>query len=336
MVRPRPPVLLEDVFDEADLVRRLAEANAPYWPVQRYFASAQEQRALSSARPQDSRPAEAVAVGPVFRGDWADAGTRVDGIEPILRSPILADAARRLFGAHIVRPQLVYANFSLPMRSGDSGHTDVPEFRGIDRARCPIWLLVTMGRSGLFERWRVPIATAVAWFYGGVGGELTYWPDGPDGPPHTHPAATNTALVGDNDVMFHRVDSIGLPEERTLRGLTLDSRLAFAGEHTWQVVDGDAVLGTYAFAKLRISVSWKAHVFADAAAARVYDEHRDDLDLERAIAMLLADLAQRGTPIARPADPLHDPDFVAALSRPYHQAPAQPFTPRRGGTEDLA
>ena len=38
-------------------------------------------------------------------------------------------------------------------------HTDVPEFRGANRKLVPQWLLVVMHHSGLFEDYRMPIAT---------------------------------------------------------------------------------------------------------------------------------------------------------------------------------
>lgn len=319
--QPCPPVVLDHVLDDPALVRQLAERNAPYFPVQRYFASAQEQRALSSARAEAASDAEPVVVGPVFRGDWAFDRPLVEGVEPILAHPQLSEAARTVFDAAIVRPRIVYANLSLPMPGGDTGHTDVPEFRGIDRTRYPVWLLVTMGRSGLFERWRVRIATAVAWFYDGAGGEFTYWPDGPDRRPLTRPAATNTAVVGDNDVMFHRVEGIGGADDDMVRGLTLDSQLTWMGGGQWQAIERGRALVTYPFEKIRISVSWKARVFADADEARCYDEHRDDLALAQVLAAFRADLAARGTPVALPTDPLHDAAFVAALSRTYHRAP---------------
>ena len=208
------------------------------------------------------------------------------------------------------------------MPCGDGGHTDVPAFRGVDRTKHPIWLLVTMGRSGLFERWRVPIATAVSWFYEGEGGGFTYWPDGPDAKPSTRPARTNTAVVGDNDAMFHRVEAIGGADDDMVRGLTLDSQLAWLGDGTWAVVDAERELARYAFAQVRISVSWKAQVFRDAEEMRVLDEHRDDLTLDRVLDAFVADLRARGTDVAPPADPLHDPTFVATLTKAYHRAPS--------------
>src|SRR5207244_8222085 len=118
------------------------------------------------------------------------------------------------------------------------------------------------------------------------GGGFTYWPDGPAAPPRTQAAATNTAVVGDNDVMFHRVESIGGPEDDRVAGLTLDSRLEPEGRTGWRVLDGERELGAYRDDQLRISVSWEAQVFADADAARVYDEQADDLPVEVVLARL--------------------------------------------------
>src|SRR5882762_6791654 len=311
---PRPPVVIDRVFDDPGLVRTLIERHAPYWPVQRYFASAEEQRALSASTRQP-------VVGPVFRGDWAYDRPLVDGVEPILENARFADAARRAFGAAIVRPYVVYVNLSLPMPCGDSGHTDVPAFRGIDRAAYPVWLLVTMGRSGLFERWRVRIATAVAWFYSGRGGEFTYWPQGPDRPPVVRAMETNTAVLGDNDVMFHRVEAIGGPDDDMVRGLTLDSELRRGTGGEWEVADAGRVLKAFPFDAIRVSVSWKAQVFRDDE-ARLVDEHTDDLGFEDVLETLLADLAARGVTLERPNDPLHDPRFVATLAAAYRQSPS--------------
>ena len=39
--------------------------------------------------------------------------------------------------------------------------------------------IVVMHHSGLFERWRMPIATGVSWFRGCRGGDFAFYPDGP-------------------------------------------------------------------------------------------------------------------------------------------------------------
>lgn len=320
---PRRPLHLDRVVDDPAAVRAQVERHAPYWPVQRYFASAEEMRALSDIADRggqgDARTG--IVVGPVFRGDWAYERPLVDGVEWLLAWPAMVDAARQVFDAALVRPQIVYVNLTLPMPCGDGGHTDVPAFRGVDRTRHPLWLLVTMGRSGLFERWRVRIATAVAWFYEGEGGALTYWPDGPDETPVSCAPRPNTALMGDNDCMFHRVEAVGGADDDMVRGLTLDSQLVCAGGDAWEVHDGGRVLGRWPWSRVRVSVSWKAIVFADAADLERYDAHTDDLDLPTVLEIFARDLAARGTPAAMPADPLHDRDLIALLTRTYHQAP---------------
>ncbi len=68
-------------------------------------------------------------------------------------------------------------------------------------------------------------------------------------------------------------------------------------------------------------MSWKAQVFADAAAARAYDEHTDDLTFARVLMGFRDDFAARGTPLAVPDDPLHDPAFVRTLARAHQVAP---------------
>ena len=320
-----PPIVIDRVLADPGLVQPLLERNAPYWPVQRYFANVEEMQALSEAPVGSARARAAregpLVVGPVFRGDWAYDRSLVDGIEPFLHNDAFIEAARRLFEGTVVRPQIVYANLSLPMPCGDGGHTDVPAFRGIDRTRYPVWLLVTMGRARLFERWRVPIATAVSWFYEGPGGQFTYWPDGPDVRPVVQPAHSNTAVVGDNDHMFHRVEAIGDAGDEMVRGLTLDSALRYASDGQWEVADGGRVLARFPRRQVRVSVSWKAQVFRDAEAARIHDAHRDDIALGQVLETFLDDLRARGITVVPPADPLHDPVFVATLARAYHRTP---------------
>jgi hypothetical protein len=130
--------------------------------------------------------------------------------------------------------------------------------------------------------------------------------------------------MGDNDCMFHRVEAVGGSDDDMVRGLTLDSQLVWArdGEHgVWEVHDAGRVLGRWPWRGVRVSLSWKGLVFDDAADARRYDEHTDDLDLPRVLDVFARDLAARGAPVAMPDDPLHDRALVATLTRAYHQAP---------------
>lgn len=127
----------------------------------------------------------------------------MDGAEVILHNPRLLRAASQLFDAEVI-PNTVAVNVTAPMPAGNI-HVDVPSFRGADRDRYPMQLLQAMAASGLFEDWRVDEAGAVWWSYQGRGGAYDYWPDGLDGPMRSeHPPFINSALVADNNRMYHR------------------------------------------------------------------------------------------------------------------------------------
>jgi len=309
--------VLDHVLDDPGLVRRLVERHAPYWPVQRYFGNAAEYAALSGAMDATEMP-----IAPVFRGHWAEGRPLVDGVAPLLAHDGFRDAAARLFGGTVVRPHIVYVNLTwqLPFPQG-VGHTDVPAFRGLDRTRYPITFLSLMGHSGLFEDVRVRIATAVAWFYAGTDGGFEYWPDGPEAPSRVHEGAIgNTAIVGDNDFMWHRVRPVGRLADG-MPSLTRDSLLARGDDGAWAIVEGDRTIATLRFEQLRISVSWKALVFDDAADAARYDRHTDDIGLDEVVRRFRADLQARGVACRVPEDPVHDAEFTRLLARTYVRQP---------------
>ncbi len=317
MPLPRTPVRIDALFDDPAVVERLLVQHAPYWPVQRYVANRAEYATLSGDR--GDAP---MVVGPVFRGDWAFDGDVAEGVQPILDHPGLAEAARQVFDAAIVRPHTVYVNLThqLPFPQG-RGHTDIPAFRGFDRTTVPVAFLTIMGQSGLFEDVRVKVATAVAWFYEGEDGGFEYWPDGADQPPVVHEGdITNTAVVADNDFMWHRVRPTGRPEDG-LPSLTLDSQLEHRGEDRWALVDGDRTVAETDRRGLRVSLSWKATLFEDEADRRRHDEHEDDIDLATVLERFRADLGQRGVAIDVPTDPLRDPAFIQALADTYVRFP---------------
>ena len=315
-----PPILVDPVFGDPDLVRRLVERQGPYAPVQRYFGNVAEYEASSGRGAAGGR----MLVAPNFRGDWAYDEPLIEGVEPILHHEGFREAAGRLFGSSRVRPQIVYSNLTwqLPFDQG-AGHTDVPAFRGFDRTRHPIWLLKAMGDSRLFEEERIRIATAVAWFYQGEDGGFTYWPQGPDAPPKVHEGRIyNTAMVGDNDRMFHRVRPVGARARGMLTDLTLDSRLTRQPDGGWRIEDGGRVCAELPYEELRISVSWKAMVFRDAEEERRIDQQVDELGLGEVVDRFCADLGTRGITIERPSDPVRDPDFVRLLDTAYGRAPS--------------
>ncbi len=234
-----------------------------------------------------------------FREEYAYGTTaRIEGIEPFLHHEGFLDAARQVHGRPVIEPAIAYANLMVPGQEL-AVHTDVPEFRGCNRKVVPQWLLVVMHHSGLFDEWRMPIATGIAWFHDCDGGALAYWPDGAAAPPATHPCRFNTAMVLDTDTVFHGVDRIATVAEADLPPLRPGMVLEPAGAaHDWIVsrpdVPADEPVARYGWDDLRFSVSWKAYCFRDDAERDAWRTHADDLTLDRVVDRLVDDLRARG------------------------------------------
>ena len=317
--QPRAPVVIDRVLPDPSLVRDLLIRGAPYWTVQRYVKNLSEMAALSDAGKQ-GRKNRPMFIAPWFRGDWAFGEPLVNGVEIFLEHQGFLNAAEAMFEGGIIVPQIVYVNLNPPIARVDPGHVDIPAFRGIDRTGYPVWLMATMLKSGLFDRWYVPSVTAVAWYYEGEGGGFTYWPNGPDQSPISRPCISNSAVVGDNDYMFHRVEAVG-PDERTLpKGLTLNSQLAWSNDG-WEVIEQGEARARYEFEDVRVSVSWKAQMFADQSQRDLYENHEDDLTLDRVVQTFIADLKAKGTETQAPADPLHNRTFIETLTGTYRRSP---------------
>ena len=244
-----------------------------------------------------TEPVSALAVRTsYFREEYAYGNEiRIAGIEPFLHHEAFVEAARAIHGRPVIEPAIAYANLMVPGQEL-AVHTDVPEFRGANRKLVPQWLLVVMLHSGCFDDYRMPIATAIVWPVGTRdGGELLYWPEGPDGPVAVHETRPNTAIVLDTDTVFHGVNRVAdvaaedLPRLRP--GMTLD----YTGGDTWIVHDADQnEVIRYDWSELRFSVSWKAYCFADTRERDSWWEHREDLTVDRIIDTLVADLRGRG------------------------------------------
>lgn len=233
-----------------------------------------------------------------FRETYAYGDERfVDGVDVLLHAEPLLDAARRLHGRPVIVPSIVYANILLPGQEL-AVHTDVPEFRGANRRIVPQWLLVVMRHSGLFERWRMPIATAVTYFgrvpgvQGGggprSGGGALVWYDGDE--PRTYEPRHNTAVVLDTDSIFHGVDRVE-GDDSILRDVRSGHRLFHDGGGAWSLRSGARVIAKVTTDDLRYSASWKAYCFADDADRDAWASHDDDLTLDVILELLLDDVA---------------------------------------------
>src|SRR5580700_9958282 len=182
---------------------------------------------------------------PFFRSVWTRDGAGIDEeTDRLLHHEPFIRAAGQLFGAEVVRPANLIVNVMGPMHEGGR-HVDTPTFRGLRRAETPMWLLVVMGMSGLFDRWTVRVAGALTWFYEKTDGEFEYWPNGVDAPSVIeHGPFENVALVADNDLMYHQVGPIGDVDAFSRDvPLTLTSRIHPLGGEGWEIRDGDAVAG---------------------------------------------------------------------------------------------
>ncbi len=254
-------------------------------------------RCATSSRPASGADDTAASVGArtsYFREEYAyGAERRLDGVDALRVHPALLAAAREIHGLPVIEPAIVYANLFLPGQEL-AVHTDVPEFRGLNRKLVPQWLLVVMHHSGLFADWRLPIATGIAWFGDAEGGALAYWPDGPAGTVARLDARHNTAAVLDTDSVFHGVETVGAPGVEIPR-LGAGSTLRPAGDRRVTLFDahGEAVR-EYRWRDLRYSVSWKAYCFADEAERDAWRTHAADLDLATVLDALVADLERRG------------------------------------------
>lgn len=227
----------------------------------------------------------------------------------LLHHPSLAEAASALYGANVVVPNQVYANVMLPGQELGV-HTDVPAFRGAHRGNYPLWLLVAMHHSRLFDAWRIRLATAVLHLGQAKGGEFAYYPGGASSPVTVREPHHNQALVLDTDTVFHGVDRVGGDEAALTK---FRSGLFLRFDHasgTWQLGDGREVVATFGVDAPRYSISWKAQCFVDEADADACLNHADDLTFEQVIGSLTEELRRRGLVASRSAI---DDDALARL-----------------------
>jgi hypothetical protein len=152
-----------------------------------------------------------------------------------------------------------------------------------------------MHHSGLFDEYRMPIATGIAWFHDCEGGELAYWPAGAEEQVRRHEVRYNTAMVLDTDSVFHGVDRVSdVPVDELPRirpGTTLD----FTGAQQWELRSAEGEqLASYDWRQLRFSVSWKAYCFHDTHERDTWRGHRDDLTIDVILDRLVGDLHARG------------------------------------------
>ncbi len=242
----------------------------------------------------------------------------IDGIEPFLFHEGFVEAARELYGRPVIEPAIVFANLLLPGQEL-AVHADVPEFRGCNRKKHPQWLLVAMHHSGLFEEYRMPIATGVAWFHDCDGGEFAFYPNGPGQAPVALPVRYNTAVLLDTDSVFHGVDRVA-ETDAPVAELKPGQKLTYRGERRWAVLDGEREVNDYRWDELRFSVSWKAYCFRDEAERTAWSAHHDDLSLDFVVDTLVADMKARGAIDGATPEGVELVDLIIDTYIPYQAA----------------
>lgn len=263
-----------------------------------------------AAGSMESMEAQAARTN-LFRSTWIERGARSSGCGEIADHSGLADAARALLGAEIVEPYMLYANLLLPGQELPVHH-DTPEFAGLDKTVCPEWFLVVCGHSGLFEHRRIRVASAVV-FVGG-NGELIVYPDGIEHAPCTVAPKPNTAIVLDADELVHGVARVGGPEAAAPPA-EVGMQLGWTGDR-WALGRGDDTVAHYDAGDVRLSLQWKAWVFADAA-TQVATLSRP-LTIDEATTTLVAELKRRGHDLEPMPD---DTDLALLLIDTFIQLP---------------
>jgi hypothetical protein len=295
------PLRIERVFDDPERVIARIEERAPYPTLAKYHG-------FSS----DTGYGQQVLSLPHFR-------THLDD-DLFLRNPRWIEGAHRAFRAEIVRPLRCILNLNMAAPAGGA-HLDLPTFRGSHRWGHHVWLLMSMSFSGLFARWMVPLASGLVWFYRGVGGEFEYWPDGPDRPSQREvPPLWNVGQISDNEYMWHRVGAIGRADEVLAPGVLHPEDELHRAPGAWEIRAGAEVKARIASDSLRISLLWKAYVFADEQQLTSFENHDADLDLAQVVEIFSRDLERRGIPFERPTDPLRDPAWQKLLVESYPPA----------------
>jgi hypothetical protein len=299
-----PPVRMEPAFDNPDGIMDLIRNGAPYKTLSKVHKNVGD------------------TSGGWFRNFWA-LGEKVvlEGAEPFFYNSRFIDAAKSSFNAEVIRPVAMMTNLNLPA-PGAPFHLDLPFFRGAQNKEVPSWMLAPMGYSGLFHEWAIPVASAITWFYDGVGGEFEYWPEGLGAASLTEkPPYFNRSVLADNEYMYHRVGGIGPQvEQKNYDDIGYDAELALGDDDKWRVMEDGIEKSAFEFGQVRISVLWKGYCFKNEAEAASYDDHSHDLTPQLVADIFKADLKAKRISCQEPGDFYTDSVWKKLITDTY-QAP---------------
>lgn len=295
------PIPLEPAFDNPEGIIDLIRRGSPY-------------KTLSAVHKNTGDTS-----GGWFRNFWALGGkTTFEGAEPFFKNERFIDAAKQSFKAEVIRPVAMMTNLNLPA-PGAPYHLDLPFFRGAQNREVPSWMLAPMGYSDLFHEWAIPVASAITWFYNGVGGEFEYWPDGLAEPSKTEsPPYSNRCVLADNEYMYHRVGAIGpKDQQQEYENIGYDATLELSAENQWDVREDKKTIASFNFDQVRVSILWKAYCFENEAMAASYDDHSYDLTPQLVADIFCKDLKRRGIAYKDPGPFESDREWKETITRVY-------------------
>jgi hypothetical protein len=328
LVPAAPPRVLDDVYTDEQHERMLGvvERDGPWGTIiSQHFESVDEMIAtVSGVIPPDHGLTLDDVAGPHFRGFFAkNSVCFYPELEDIFYNSRFLAEVKSYWHAEYAKPTLMLFNICGPHHTGLAPHLDAVTFRGVRIENTPVWLQNIMGKSGLFADYLVKMAQVITWWYRGAPGGFTYWPDGPFAPPQKLDAPMwNRGVVVQNEMMYHRGDPVGPPEDRAIEGVKNRSLFAYhRADDMWDVTTDGEVIRRYRPEEIRFLVHWNAEVYADMDEVKKVMDHTDDLTHERVVDTFLADMRGRGLQVAEPSDPLHDVDFIQALMHTYDIAP---------------
>jgi hypothetical protein len=123
------------------------------------------------------------------------------------------------------------------------------------------------------------------------------------------PPFGNSAIMTDNDRMYHRIGRVGEPDAKPPR-LTSAAEIRPVGRGDWEIVEKGETRATYPSNAIRFSLLWKA--------IRASEAHSEVLNLDKVMGIFIADLRRRGIDFRIPADPLSDDEWMSLLDRIYY------------------
>lgn len=319
------PRIIENAYSE-DQHRRLLDVvrNHGPWPLilAHHFKTPEEVLATggSLTLPEGFKPTWDMVLSPVFRGYLAHQGVCLfREIEDCYYNSHFLDLVRGYWGAKYAEPETMLFNIQGPCPVGGPPHLDGTVFRGMTMDNTPLWLLMSMAKSGLFRRWQAKKAQVIAWYYKGtIGGGFTCWPDGPHGQPMQIEAPMwGRAVVVENEMMLHHGQACGPLAMRRPAGLDIASMFGPDPdtEDGWRIANGEEVIQRIPAQEMRFLVHWGARLFMDYEELRITMDHTDDITADQALQILVDDLRARGIAFEEPSDPMNDRDFIGLLAK---------------------